>query len=178
MSTGEATPAKERNLLSDFCASSESCLQQDERAVRCFMMNSKKGVQKQWQRQRKQPLFDLSNPWGHNVPLWPYFPDVKIERFHYHAKSRVLSQQITTFMHCSTHTDAPAHVIAGKPFIDEVPLDRFYGTAVIVDIPKKKWEVITPKDLEKARPKIEKDDIVIINSGWHRKWGDNTDYFV
>jgi kynurenine formamidase len=127
---------------------------------------------------KKTTLYDLSNPWGHNVPLWPYFPDVKIERFHYHAKSRVLSQQITTFMHCSTHTDAPAHVIEGKPFIDEVPLDRFYGTAVIVDIPKKKWEVITAEDLENARPKIEKDDIVIVNSGWHRKWGDSVDYFV
>ena len=67
-------------------------------------------------------FFDLSHPWGHNAPLWPYFPDVKIERFHYHAKSGVLSQQITTFMHCTTHTDAPAHVIEGTPFIDQVPL--------------------------------------------------------
>jgi hypothetical protein len=41
-------------------------------------------------------FFDPSHPWGHDAPLWPYFPDVKIERFHYHAKSGVLSQQITT----------------------------------------------------------------------------------
>jgi kynurenine formamidase len=60
-------------------------------------------------------FYDLSHPWGHNAPLWPYFPDVKIERFHYHAKSRVLSQQITTFMHCTTHTDAPAHVVEVNP---------------------------------------------------------------
>ena len=73
-------------------------------------------------------FYDLSHPWGHNAPLWPYFPDVKIERFHYHAKSRVLSQQITTFMHCTTHTDAPAHVVEGAPFMDEVPLDRFFGS--------------------------------------------------
>src|SRR4051812_40325060 len=57
-------------------------------------------------------FFDLSHPWGHDAPLWPYFPDVKIERFHYHAKSGVLSQQITTFMHCTTlhvaaRTDMP-----------------------------------------------------------------------
>ncbi len=26
-------------------------------------------------------LIDLSHPWGHRAPLWPYFPDVKIERF-------------------------------------------------------------------------------------------------
>ena len=83
-------------------------------------------------------FYDLSHPWGDKVPLWPYFPDVKIERFHYHAKSQVLSQQITTFMHCTTHTDAPAHVVEGTPYMDEVPLDKFFGTAVVVSIPKKK----------------------------------------
>ena len=66
----------------------------------------------------KLQFYDLSHPWGHNAPLWPYFPDVKIERFHYMAKSGVLSQQITTFMHCTTHTDAPAHVVEGTRFID------------------------------------------------------------
>ena len=123
-------------------------------------------------------LYDLSQPWGHDAPLWPYFPDVKIERFHYHAKSGVLSQQITTFMHCTTHTDAPAHVIEGAPFMDEVPLDRFFGTAVVVSIPKGKWEVITPDDLENAEPKILPGDIVIINSGWHKFYGDNRKYFA
>jgi len=27
-------------------------------------------------------LYDLSHPWGFGCPLWPYFPDIKIERFH------------------------------------------------------------------------------------------------
>ena len=123
-------------------------------------------------------IIDLSHPWGHGAPLWPYFPDVKIERFHYHAKSQVLSQQITTFMHCTTHTDAPAHVIEGTPFMDEVPLQSYFGNAVCVDIPKKEWEVITPEDLENARPEIQPGDIVIVHTGWHRYYGDNTKYFI
>ena len=123
-------------------------------------------------------FYDLSHEWGHDAPLWPYFPDVKIERFHYHAKSGVLSQQITTFMHCTTHTDAPAHVIEGAPFIDEVPLASYFGTGVVVSIPKEKWEVITPDDLEAASPQIREGDIVIINTGWHRYWGDSRKYFV
>jgi kynurenine formamidase len=122
-------------------------------------------------------FFDLSHPWGHNAPLWPYFPDVKIERFHYHAKSGVLSQQITTFMHCTTHTDAPAHVIEGTRFIDEVPLSSYFGTGVVVSIPKEKWEVITADDLEAARPEIQPGDIVIVNTGWHRHYGDTKAYF-
>jgi kynurenine formamidase len=123
-------------------------------------------------------FYDLSHPWGHNAPLWPYFPDVKIERFHYHAKSGVLSQQITTFMHCTTHTDAPAHVIEGAPFIDEVPLESYFGTGVVVSIPKGKWEVITAADLENARPEIQPGDIVIVNTGWHSHYGDTRKYFV
>ncbi len=123
-------------------------------------------------------FYDLSQPWGHDAPLWPYFPDVKIERFHYHAKSGVLSQQITTFMHCTTHTDAPAHVVEGTRFMDEVPLSSYFGSGVVVSIPKEKWEVITADDLENARPVIQPGDIVIVNTGWHRYYGDNRQYFL
>jgi kynurenine formamidase len=126
----------------------------------------------------KLQFYDLSHPWGHDAPLWPYFPDVKIERFHTMAKSGVLSQQITTFMHCTTHTDAPAHVVEGTRYMDEVPLSSYFGTGVVVSIPKEKWEVITAEDLENARPEIRPGDIVIVNTGWHRHYGDNRTYFV
>ena len=125
----------------------------------------------------KVKLYDLSHPFGDKVPLWPYFADVKIERMHYHAKSGVLSQVITTTMHCTTHADSPAHVFEGGWFTDEIPLEKYYGTGVAVSIPKKKWEKIMPEDLEKARPKIEKDDIVMINTGWHHKYSDSVEYF-
>lgn len=126
----------------------------------------------------KMRLVDLSHPFGDKCPLWPYFEDVKIERVHYHAKSGVLSQKVTTVMHCTTHADSPAHVVEGLAYTHEIPLEKYFGTAVVVDIPKKQWELITPEDLEKATPKIEKDDIVIIHTGWHRYWGDSRQYFA
>ena len=122
--------------------------------------------------------YDLSIPWGHGVANWPYFEDVKIERVHYHAKSRVLTQRITTVMHSTTHVDVPAHVIEGTPFLDEIPLHCFFGTGVVVSIPKQKWEVVTADDLERARPKIQPGDIVIVNTGWHHTYGDNSDYYA
>ena len=97
---------------------------------------------------------DLSIPWGHGVANWPYFEDVKIERLHYMAKSRVLTQRITTVMHSTTHVDVPAHVIENTPFLDEIPLHCFFGTGVVVSIPKGKWETVTAADLEAAaRPR-------------------------
>lgn len=99
-------------------------------------------------------FYDLSHPWGLQCPNWPYFQDVQIERIHYHAKSGVLSQRITTTMHSTTHIDAPAHVVEGTPFMDEIPLEKFFGTGVVVSIPKEKFEMITADDLENATPQI------------------------
>ena len=123
-------------------------------------------------------FYDLSHPWGLGQPCWPYFEDVKIERLHSMSKSRVLTQRITTVMHSGTHIDAPAHVVEGTPFLEEIPLRNFFGTGVVVSIPKKKWEVITPDDLEKATPQIREGDIVIVNTGWHHYYSDSAQYYA
>src|ERR1700692_1999009 len=96
---------------------------------------------------------NLSHRFAYQSPNWPYFEDVKIERIHYMAKSGVLSQRITTSMHNTTHIDAPAHVVQGTPFIDEVPLPHFFGSGIVISLPKKKWEQITYDDLERAAGK-------------------------
>ena len=118
----------------------------------------------------KEVLVDLSHPFGDKCPLWPYFADVKIERMHYMAKSGVLSQVVTTTMHCTTHADSPAHVVEGLAFTHEIPLSCYYGDAVIWDIPKEKWELITAKDLDAANKKLpmKEHDIIIIHTGWNR----------
>lgn len=125
----------------------------------------------------KMRIVDLSHPFGDKLPLWPYFSEPIIERMHYHSKSGVLTQRITTVMHTSTHADSPVHVIEGTEYTHQIPLEKYYGTGVVVDIPKKKWELITAKDLENATPKIQPGDIVIIHTGWHHYYGDNVTYY-
>jgi kynurenine formamidase len=122
---------------------------------------------------------NLSHRFGFQTPNWPYFQDVHIERIHYMAKSGVLSQRITTTMHNGTHIDAPAHVVSGTPFIDEVPLPHFFGTGLVISIPKQRWEQITYDDLEKAAGHaVRPHDVIIINTGWHKKYDDNDEYFA
>lgn len=48
-------------------------------------------------------------------------------------------------MHSGTHIDAPAHVVEGTPFLDEIPLSAFFGTGVVVSIPKGKWGWSPPR---------------------------------
>ena len=51
-------------------------------------------------------------------------------------------------MHCTTDADFPAHFVEGTVFTHKICLEKYYGTGVIVDIPKNKWELITGEDNE------------------------------
>ena len=123
-------------------------------------------------------FFDLSHPWGHGMPQWPSRANLNVRVVEFHAKDGLLVQQFEGIMHRGTHMDAPIHVAENTPTLTGYPLWRFFGTGVAVSIPKGKWGVVTPKDLERAEPKIQKNDIVMINTGSHKNYGDNPDYFA
>src|SRR5262249_10801306 len=127
-------------------------------------------------------FFDLTQPYGHGIPQWPggaaAARGLAVNIVQFHAPDAVLVQCVEGIMHRGTHMDAPIHVVEDAPTITGYELWRFFGTGVAVSIPKSKWEVVTPDDLEKARPRIEPNDIVMINTGSHRLYGDNDDYFA
>jgi len=125
-------------------------------------------------------FFDLTQRIGHNMPQWPSVAStvLTVNRLQYHAMHGQTVQEYDGIMHRGTHMDAPVHVTANQPYITGYPLWRFFGTGVAVSIPKGKWGVITPDDLENARPAIEPNDIVMINTGSHHDWGDNEAYFL
>jgi kynurenine formamidase len=122
-------------------------------------------------------FYELSHRWGMYTPIFPGYEEIKLERITHHAKQGVMTHKITTIFHTSTHVNAPIHLLPGKQAVGDLALDHFFGTGVVVSIKKKKWELIEPADLEAAKPKIEADDIVLINTGWHRKYADSKEYF-
>lgn len=122
--------------------------------------------------------YDLSQRWGHGMPEWPSAASLNVRTLQFHAKEGVQVKEIESSMHRGTHMDAPIHVLENTPTITGFPLWRFFGTGVAVSIPKGKWGVIAPEDLERATPAIRENDIVMINTGAHRLWGDNDDYFA
>ena len=120
-------------------------------------------------------IVDLSQPLGRNTPLWPHvgvMNDVEIKRAAFPGRDKGrLTTVLTLRMHSATHMDAEIHVTPGGWTIDKLPLTSCYGPGVILDMRyKKKWEEITPEDLEKAKPEIQLGDFVVINTGWHHKW--------
>jgi kynurenine formamidase len=122
-------------------------------------------------------FYELSHPWGMYTPIFPGYEEIKLERLTYHAKHGVMTHKITTIFHTSTHVNAPIHLLPGAQAVGELSLERFFGTGVVVSTPKGKWETIGPEDLERASPEILRDDIVLINTGWHRRYADSKEYF-
>ena len=106
---------------------------------------------------------ELSHPWGHNVPVWPGDAEVQIVRGVNHAHEGVMSQKIVTNMHVATHVNAPIHLIQRGAYVGDVPVDRFFGSGVIISVPKARWELVTAGDIEKAAPAVEKgeNDVIV-----------------
>ena len=115
-------------------------------------------------------FYELSHEWGHGAPALPGFDDVKLYRSTQHAKNGVMGHRIRMVMHSGTHLNAPIHLIQGAVGVGR----HRHGAALRLrrawsSVPKAKWEMVEPADLEAARPAIEPEDIVLIVTGWHRQ---------
>jgi kynurenine formamidase len=79
--------------------------------------------------------------------------------------------------HCGSHIDSPLHMIEGGPTIDEIPIDRCFGEAAVVDLTDKgKLDPITAEDLEDRGKHVKEGDIVLLKTGWTEKnAGGNTE---
>jgi kynurenine formamidase len=124
-------------------------------------------------------LYDLSWPNVHMGPQWPHlgmFQERILKRVHTHTTGLPggITRQVSIWestLHSATHMDAPAHEKRGGWFAAQIPLDRCYGTGVVVDFRyMKKWDKITAEDFENAKPAIQEGDFVVVNTGWHRYW--------
>lgn len=128
----------------------------------------------------KFKIYDLAQPMGPgHTYVWPYFPDVKWYKVAYHGQNGLASYMIDNLtMHTSSHADAPYHDLEDGVTIDKMPLDSYFGEAVVLSIPKGELGTITATDLEKAKPKVKAGDIVVVVSGWYKKFGSEEKFMV
>jgi arylformamidase len=79
--------------------------------------------------------------------------------------------------HCGTHIDSPLHRVADGPTMDEIPIERCFGEAAVVDLTDKgELEPITAEDMEKRGKHVKEGDIVLLKTGWtERNAGGNTE---
>jgi len=130
-------------------------------------------------------LIDLTLPLYTGAPIWSPEPKTVIADYftigrHYGAAEQMNMKVLYMAGHAGTHCDAPLHLRAGRPSLDEVPLERYVGRACVVHLPHKgfgdPW--ITIADLEHLAGKLGEGSRLLVHTGWDRFWEqDNGVYF-
>lgn len=82
---------------------------------------------------RIRRVVDLSVPVGSDTVVYPGDPRVLLEVHSTVARDGFNLLRVEMGSQSGTHVDAPYHVDGSTPRIDEVPLERFLGPAVVVD---------------------------------------------
>jgi arylformamidase len=120
-------------------------------------------------------LLDLSHAFDPEGPVNKKKNELEIRTLKTVEANGVNTREIQFNNHIGTHLDAPLHLIAAGASVDKVPFDTFYGSAVVLDIPCGQNGAVGKAEMEKAKPEVEKGDIVVIYTGWGNKIG-NSDY--
>src|SRR5205809_1441514 len=82
-------------------------------------------------------LVDLSHDYSDQTVFWPTAESFRLEKVadgvtpkgYYYA-----ANNFATSEHGGTHLDAPVHFAKGHWSVEQIPLDRFAGEAIVVDV--------------------------------------------
>ena len=115
-------------------------------------------------------LIDLSQPLYHDAPNCPAHPPVKSEIIADHPQHGWRVELLTMASHTGSHVDAPYHKLAHGANLDQIPLERFTGSAVIADFRgAEPDQPLTSSLLKLILPMPLADRIVLLATGWGRK---------
>lgn len=104
-------------------------------------------------------FIDLSVPINENTPVYPGDPKTKIEPNGILENDGYEDHYVSIGTHVGTHVDAPAHMILKGKTLDQIPVDRFSGKGVYIQMDKK-------FDLKKVKKAdINEGDIVLFHTG-------------
>ncbi|MFG1854664.1 cyclase family protein [Actinomadura geliboluensis] len=114
-------------------------------------------------------LLDLSVPITTGMPVYPGDPEVEAVPALTAARDGVNVLRLHMGSQTGTHVDAPFHVDDALPRLDELPLTRFTGPAVVMDVRGLPPRAPIPPDA--LPPGLEPGDVLVIATGWSEHWG-------
>ncbi|MFI6490243.1 cyclase family protein [Streptomyces sp. NPDC050564] len=127
----------------------------------------------------RESWLDLSVPVVTGMPVYPGDPQVEVSRALRVAEHGVNVLRLHMGSQSGTHVDAPYHVDEAWPRLDELPLERFAGPAVVADVRGLPARApITPDLLAPAlaRVRLRPGAILLLATGWSAHWG--TDHYL
>jgi kynurenine formamidase len=129
---------------------------------------------------------DLTHDFSTNTIFWPTAEKFSLEtEFHGHTPGGYFyaANRYRASEHGGTHIDAPIHFAEGGRTVDQLPIDQLTGTAVVVNVSIQaqrdadyRVAVADLKAWEEKHGQIPKNAIVLLNTGFARRWPDAKRY--
>jgi kynurenine formamidase len=132
-------------------------------------------------------VVDLTHPFDKGTLYWPTAPS-GFELKPLHKGPTPLGFYYAAYSFCApehggTHLDAPAHFAEGVWTSGEIPVERFIGPAVVIDVSDKAKEnpdyTLSVDDVtgfEAKHGRIAPGAIVLLRTGWGPRWPDRLAY--
>ena len=140
------------------------------------------------QRLEKATVVDLSYSYGEDTLYWPTSPsDFELEVLSFGQTPAGFFYAANSFCtpeHGGTHLDAPIHFAEGRHSLDQIDLGRLMAPAVVIDVAEQAAEDpdyrLTRQDVldwESQHGQVPADSIVLLRTGWSKRWPDRLAYF-
>ena len=118
-------------------------------------------------RNRRVQVIDLTRKITHEMLNFPGEPRPGFIHFGDVADIGFRCTQVLMPTHFGTHTDAYTHFLPGGVPIDRMPLGKYVGPAVVLDVRRRADRArVTRRDLEAAWPAGATAPRVLVNTGW------------
>lgn len=119
---------------------------------------------------------DLAHIISSNMPVFPGTEQPVLEKVSTIEKDGFRESKITMYSHIGTHVDSPAHMLDDGNYLDELSIENFIGSAIIVDFSNQNKNLIEISDLKLYDEKINQVDFIILKTGWSKYWGQSNYY--
>jgi kynurenine formamidase len=104
--------------------------------------------------------------------MFPGLPSPSIEPLFTVAQDGANVSRVNFVTHAGTHIDAPRHAFTGAQTVDEIPLERLSGEALIADLTARPDPaLITLADLQAWAGSLRPGDIFVVVTGAYRAYG-------
>jgi kynurenine formamidase len=131
-------------------------------------------------------LVDLTHAFDDRAIYWPTAKPFTWEKESWGRNAQgewYTAGRYSASEHGGTHLDAPIHFGEGKQTIDQIPVDKLVGPAVVIDVSeaasKNRDYSLTLSDIaawEAKHGQIPDGSIVLVRTGWEKHWGDKLAY--
>jgi kynurenine formamidase len=132
-------------------------------------------------------IIDLTHTLDASAPGWNdrcgFTMDRALDYQQCTTEVKFRAHKITMTAGMGTHMDAPVHCIPGGHSIDDLSLEDLIVPCVMIDVSRSvgenenyRFSTVALEAFEKLYGTISAGSLVIVNTGWHRFWGDAEQY--